>query len=625
MANDEFIAQTVDLLGIDDSVKGEQEMNKMIELLESDEVGGQLDPSGRALAVQALMSTNDRVLLEAFASSNALSRLEKWLAESHAAAKHEDTQQLLSLLGHVPVSVQALMSSGVGKTVNKVRKDEAAAHNAVAAAAQSAAAELLRSWKALADQSGSAAVPKAASSVSKRQALGSADGDAKRAKAVPLAKVMSNEADVGLDAALLGAGAPRKASLKLEPARPKKAVPLSQPGANLAKAASSASSNFASALPPIRVPSPTLPARADPSHRTAHPSDEQGPALTAICKVARKPPSFKRVSWRSATELVETREYIVEDKKGATTSWSDLMQQEREREREAVHKRLADESDPWAIGAGEASVAAPSAAAHVAPPAEAQVAPPAQQQPPPAALKSSSPPLRHVEPTIAWYTPAVLDDRYWPVIKGDESTEREAQRQRRLTRMEMLFRRTQDLKGGPAPPPPEPDSGPSPFTIPFDQPAEPSRVQPAPVPPPPPPAQQAAAPPAAVTSHDFGGMGMEGAVRGGAQPVLSQQQQQQLMMQRLGGMSGGMLGGCMSGGTNGSMAGAFGAGLSGSGLGIAANGLGGGGGVSGGGGGSLTDKLMMQMQLKQSANAVSLFPHNALHCCSLFPGRNPSV
>jgi hypothetical protein len=102
---------------------------------------------------------------------------------------------------------------------------------------------------------------------------------------------------------------------------------------------------------------------------------------------------------------------------------------------------------------------------------------------------------------------------------------------------------------------------------------------------------------------------MEGAVGGGVQPVLSQQQQQQLMMQRLGGMSGNIMGG------------AFAAGLNGSGLGMAANGV---GGASGGsGGGNLTDKLMMQMQLQHSADAVSISTPMGLQCCQLLGGGNP--
>ena len=683
----------MELLGLDDSVKGIFEMRKLIELLDSDSVGGDLDASSRDCTIHALMSTSDDSLLEEFAASTAVGRLEKWLAASHAAATHDETQKLLTLLGHLPISVKALMSSGVGKTVNKTRKSEDVA-------VQTAAVDLLRAWKALADQKPGSAK---AAAVAKRPATAVAgEGEAKRAKA---AVTVSNDEDMGMDAAL--SGGLRKSSIKPDGLRAKRRpVQQLEPSAVHPRRAA-----YASDAPtglqvdvPTRGPSPTPPSPTVTTPTSASPHTALPVAASA--PAARRPVSSKRVSWRSAEELVEMREYLVEDNGGAASSWTDLLQAERERDRMAMQSRLGDASDPWAIGISEAVPAPapaheaqpPAAAApepklkpyvapklepyvapklepyvapklepyvapklepyvapklepyvapklepYVAPKLEPYVAPalepyeapalepyeaPALQpyQAPSVAQAPPRPAKPQVEPTIAWRTPDVLDDRYWPVIKGDESTEREVQRQRRLTRPEVCFRRIVDLKGEPAPPPPEPASGVPPVEIPLDRPVEtpvapvapPQPPQPPPPPPrpPPPPQQQqqrqpapaAAAPAVDARHHDsrhHGAPGMDGMGGGGAPSNLFQQQQM-MMMQRLGGG----MGGCMSGGPGPSMAGGYGGGMGGGGMGGAFHGGGGGmacGGMGGGGGGGggLTEKLMMKMQQQQSANNVS--------------------
>ena len=55
---------------------------------------------------------------------------------------HEkNTAALVLLLAHLPMSIKSLQNSGVGKTVNKLRKSSDAV-------VQNSASDLLKSWKA---------------------------------------------------------------------------------------------------------------------------------------------------------------------------------------------------------------------------------------------------------------------------------------------------------------------------------------------------------------------------------------------------------------------------------------------------------------------------------------------
>lgn len=506
----------------------------MIDLLESDVVGGKLDSTGRILAVHALMSTSDQALLQDFANSGALSRVEKWLGASHASARHDETQKLLALLEHIPISVSSLMHSGVGKTVNKVRKSDDSA-------VQLAAAELLRLWKALAENR---EVPPAV----KRPAQGASEGEAKRVKPSAVVPTTNNDA-AGLDAALAGLGAPKKASLRPEPTRPRAPTPPTSLGATprgLTASAAAPSVVKSDPLSPINVDvvRPTPAHTSSPSHRLTPTDAASHPAP------ARKPPSFKRVSWKSADELVETREYIVEDKKGTTSSWGDLLQAERERERRAMQQRLANEIDPWAIGAAETADPAPLSA-HAG-----EVQQTGCLEAPTASAAAQAPATPRIEPAIAWYTPAVLDEMFWPTMRGDESTEREAQQQRRRTRPELVYRRTQDLKGGPAPPPPHHERGLAPTVFPFDAPVEAPQAPPqdppavAPLLPSNFPTQQPEMVTGTTPARTPEVAGAEAVPMAGPQTGLSQQQ---LMMMRLGGLGGGITGGCMPGQPSGPM------------------------------------------------------------------------
>ena len=57
------------------------------------------------------------------------------------------------------------------------------------------------------------------------------------------------------------------------------------------------------------------------------------------------------------------------------------------------------------------------------------------------------------QPTVAWTTPPMLDERLWPESKGELSAEREAQQRRRRETPEVKYTRVQDVPGTPAEPP----------------------------------------------------------------------------------------------------------------------------------------------------------------------------
>ncbi len=49
------------------------------------------------------------------------------------------------------------------------------------------------------------------------------------------------------------------------------------------------------------------------------------------------------------------------------------------------------------------------------------------------------------QPTVAWTTPPMLDERLWPESKGELSAEREAQQRRRRETPEVKYTRVQDV------------------------------------------------------------------------------------------------------------------------------------------------------------------------------------
>ena len=587
-----LISAMTELCGQNDEIRGAPQMKQLISLLASDETGGALDETGQDLVATSLKATEDAALLDAFVRSEAaLKRLVKWLEASMSGERADQTRVLLSLFAHLPMTVEALMASKAGHVVNNARKVE---NEAV----KKAAVELVKAWKAM--SSGKPAAPKPPP-VAKRPAAPAPAPDAKRVR--PEA---AEDEDFGLDSALSGAGAPRKASLKpdhLRARRPVQQLPSTLPSRSRPPPAPAPDAAAPRAEPAAPPPRPAAaPVAAPPAAAPAPPPPQPAAEPPASSVVARKPPSSKRVSWRGTEELVETREYIVEAKKAATTSWGDLLQAERERERLAMQQRLSADNDPWAIGGGddEPAEAAPQTqtsapAPSSAPPPRASASAPAE---PPAAAAAAAAPASQPEPVpalVAWRTPPMLEDTFWPKAKGDDSSERDAQAARRKSRPEVSFRRMQDVVGMPAEPPPESAPPHEPVEIPFEKAATPD---PPPAAAPAPLLTPAPHPPAGVGGGAPGGVGGVNIVGAGAQAMLLQQQQQlqqqrqqqqaAAAMQPFGGVGFGM----MSGPQNG-----FGGG-----------GGGGGRGGGGGGGGGLTERLMGSFMQQQQASAPVLAP-----------------
>jgi hypothetical protein len=118
------VAQAIDriaeLINDDNSVGGEVQMDSLIKMM-SDE-GGSLGSTAEDLIIEVLLATPPKPLLERFSHSESLARVDEWLARSAADSYETRTLQLLSLLARMPMSIEALQKSGVGKTVNKLRK-----------------------------------------------------------------------------------------------------------------------------------------------------------------------------------------------------------------------------------------------------------------------------------------------------------------------------------------------------------------------------------------------------------------------------------------------------------------------------------------------------------------------
>jgi hypothetical protein len=176
--------------------------------------------SAEELIVASLLAT-PAPLLKIFSHSNALKHVDVWLAKAAAAESHGHAMQLLALLAKMPMSIASLQGSGVGRTVNKLRK-------ASEPAVQGAAASLLKDWKAVANESATTSAQMTTGS--KRTLCTSASNHEKRAKTVAPVGSASLEDEHSLDSAFASATVPRKASLKpdfIKPRRPVKSVTMS--------------------------------------------------------------------------------------------------------------------------------------------------------------------------------------------------------------------------------------------------------------------------------------------------------------------------------------------------------------------------------------------------------------
>ena len=325
-AQGDFIDEFAALTAPDDSVVDAAAMTKLIQLLEAP---GAKDSSSQQLVVASLRATTDPALLESFTNSTALKEVNEWCTRAVTPATASTTLELLALLAHLPITVKAMQASGIGKTINKLRKAEDEK-------VQGAAGELLKKWKGLLS-----AAPADGAGAAKRKA-GDGDADAataKRAKPADAPTMLADDSSLDL---ALSAQAPRKASLlkpdHMKPRRPSQQVDLTPTNnrsktASAASAASSAPAAAASSsvLPSVMVPSRTPPPAAARSTSSSDTTVESTPASPGIALTASMgaasaagsplgggaSSSARKVSFAPTDSLVEVREYEVEDRRGA--------------------------------------------------------------------------------------------------------------------------------------------------------------------------------------------------------------------------------------------------------------------------------------------------------------------
>ena len=164
-----LIDRIAELTDRDDSIAGEAQMDTLVSLISG---ASSIGSTEETLIVTALMATPKK-LLRRFSHSAALVKVEQWLTQSAAAEENGRTTQLLHLLGRMPMSIQALTDSGLGKPINRLRKLATAS-----AEVKSAAASLYQDWKSLAAEAPAPAASTAASGA--KRAL-STDGAADKA------------------------------------------------------------------------------------------------------------------------------------------------------------------------------------------------------------------------------------------------------------------------------------------------------------------------------------------------------------------------------------------------------------------------------------------------------------
>ena len=112
----DIINKVAELTAGDDSIAGEPQMTTLISLVgDASDIGS----TAEELIVTSLMVTPP-ALLEKFSHSTALNKVDEWLTRSSTADEHPRTLRLLRLLDRLPMSIQSLTNSGIGKTANKL-------------------------------------------------------------------------------------------------------------------------------------------------------------------------------------------------------------------------------------------------------------------------------------------------------------------------------------------------------------------------------------------------------------------------------------------------------------------------------------------------------------------------
>jgi hypothetical protein len=135
MAGEDIYSQIGELCNQDDSIGGVPQMHTLVSLVNS---GKCSSPSAEELVICALLATKTTELLTLFSHSAALNVLNSWLQQAALASAKPDASQarlalarcvqLLRLLQQMPMSIGSLTSSGIGKTVNKLKKEHLGQH-----------------------------------------------------------------------------------------------------------------------------------------------------------------------------------------------------------------------------------------------------------------------------------------------------------------------------------------------------------------------------------------------------------------------------------------------------------------------------------------------------------------
>jgi len=438
----DFVDNIAKIMSADDSIPNADAMQTLIRLIS--ETSSPLGATEQELLRTSLMATGKRPLLESFSHSPALVKVAEWLAQSQ---QHDVTLSWLALLGHMPMTIKSLTDSGVGKVVNKLRKSAEKSEDAAVIAETKG---LLERWKALTSAEVGGGAAKADAAPAKRARAEAAEGEAKR----PKQPAASLEDDSSLDSAL-SAAVPRKASLKPDHMKPRRPVQPLVPSAAARPPptpAGCACGGAPTSHPTIIVPPDGASGFGGGGAKQRSPVEAAATAAAALSP----PPTYskrRRVAWLTDDKggvLCETKEYVVEQKDKAPQAQtaelegrSDLQERwarELQGEKAAMQRRRDGSLDlgvhqlPWGMVATEPS-ARPDAQADRRG-AGAGGAPPAGPQ-----------------ETLQWRTPPLLDQSLWPEVKGDLSTERDAQRQRRAMVPEARYHSVQDMPATPHEPP----------------------------------------------------------------------------------------------------------------------------------------------------------------------------
>eukprot|EP01043_Picozoa_sp_COSAG02_P059333 COSAG02_NODE_7545_length_2968_cov_1.526316_2_plen_335_part_00 len=138
--------------------------------------------STRKLLIVVLEKTKDKMpCLATFVKIHGLGVLSTWLGDAMKATRPQAVMQILRLLPRLPVTVNGLKDSGIGKLVNKLTKEKAGSDEDV----RKEAGSVLEGWKKLAKAKAAAASPTAPASAPASSSIGSARTGSATAAATP--------------------------------------------------------------------------------------------------------------------------------------------------------------------------------------------------------------------------------------------------------------------------------------------------------------------------------------------------------------------------------------------------------------------------------------------------------